>query len=338
MNSNPHRTYKAVFQGGGCKAVSYIGAYREALQSGVSFSEVSGSSGGSIVAAFIAAGATPDDLIRMLRNFDVARIRHRSTLFLIFYFLLNRIPKFIVDTCTTVVTAALRMLRNQPVTDTGFRKNKWQLWHFIVEGIHMAIYGYIYPMDEFEKYIDLLLQQTLGINHTVHFRDLRLPLSVFTTDIYSHNYKVFSTREHPDMSVAHAIAASCAIPGYFKPVEGRYVDGCMVSNLPVFTIAEGAPYDRVLAITTDTRSIRHVSRLTPVDLVTQIAETIGQAGVNIQMASFPSAYNVRIPTDDYDMLEFAIIHNPIMRGKVIDIGAQAMHDFLQQPDEPDQAT
>lgn len=52
----------AVFQGGGCKALAYVGAYKSALKHGVHFNELAGTSAGSIVAALIAAGATPDQL------------------------------------------------------------------------------------------------------------------------------------------------------------------------------------------------------------------------------------------------------------------------------------
>ena len=56
---------KAVFQGGGCKAIAYIGAYEEAYARGVFFSELAGTSAGAIIAAFIAAGATPKKLIEI---------------------------------------------------------------------------------------------------------------------------------------------------------------------------------------------------------------------------------------------------------------------------------
>ena len=53
---------KAVFQGGGCKAVAYVGAYEEALAHGFGFSEFAGTSAGSIIAAFLSAGATVQNL------------------------------------------------------------------------------------------------------------------------------------------------------------------------------------------------------------------------------------------------------------------------------------
>jgi NTE family protein len=51
-----------VFKGGGAKGALYSGALRAVSDRGISFSQVAGSSAGAITAAFVAAGATPDDL------------------------------------------------------------------------------------------------------------------------------------------------------------------------------------------------------------------------------------------------------------------------------------
>ncbi len=57
-----------VFQGGGCRAAAYAGAYEAAHQLGVRFSEVAGTSAGAIVASLIAAGAEPPHLLKTLRT------------------------------------------------------------------------------------------------------------------------------------------------------------------------------------------------------------------------------------------------------------------------------
>ena len=55
------RSSAGVFQGGGCRAAAFVGAYEEAIRRGVSFTEVAGTSAGSIMAALIGAGASPND-------------------------------------------------------------------------------------------------------------------------------------------------------------------------------------------------------------------------------------------------------------------------------------
>ncbi len=51
-----------VFQGGGCRASAYVGGYKAAVENGVNSSEVVGTSAGSILAVFIAAGATTEQI------------------------------------------------------------------------------------------------------------------------------------------------------------------------------------------------------------------------------------------------------------------------------------
>jgi predicted acylesterase/phospholipase RssA len=59
-----------VFQGGGCRAAAFVGAYGEAIRRGVSFVEVAGTSAGSIIAALVGAGANPDDLQSAIAELD----------------------------------------------------------------------------------------------------------------------------------------------------------------------------------------------------------------------------------------------------------------------------
>ena len=74
MNPNKFTKYftscKGVFQGGGCKAIAYIGAYKKAYERGVFFSELAGTSAGSMIAALIAAGAKPEYLERVVKDLD----------------------------------------------------------------------------------------------------------------------------------------------------------------------------------------------------------------------------------------------------------------------------
>ena len=71
-NAKYFTSCKGVFQGGGLKGISFIGAYEQAIASGISFTEVSGTSAGAIMAAFIAAGATPDEMREFLDNLLIA--------------------------------------------------------------------------------------------------------------------------------------------------------------------------------------------------------------------------------------------------------------------------
>ena len=56
---------KGVFKGGGAKGALYAGALDAVQEHEIWFSEVAGSSAGAITAAFVAAGARPEDLRRL---------------------------------------------------------------------------------------------------------------------------------------------------------------------------------------------------------------------------------------------------------------------------------
>lgn len=63
-------TTRGVFQGGGCRAAAFAGAFEAAHEHGVSFSEVAGTSAGAITAALIGAGATPSQVSEFLEELD----------------------------------------------------------------------------------------------------------------------------------------------------------------------------------------------------------------------------------------------------------------------------
>ena len=72
---------KGVFQGGGCKAVAFLGAYDAALRSGVCFTEFAGTSAGSLFAALVAAGADVEEIKRFLGSLDVKRLVQDAELY-----------------------------------------------------------------------------------------------------------------------------------------------------------------------------------------------------------------------------------------------------------------
>ncbi|MBL1735767.1 hypothetical protein ELE00_32960, partial [Klebsiella pneumoniae] len=59
-----------VFDGGGVRGAAHAGAYYAARNAGISFERVAGTSAGSIVAALIAAGGSPDFIKNLLIETD----------------------------------------------------------------------------------------------------------------------------------------------------------------------------------------------------------------------------------------------------------------------------
>lgn len=70
----------AVFQGGGVKAIGLVGAVEVAQQRGFRFHQVAGTSSGSIVAAFIAAGYTAQEMKQMILQMPFASFLKKSWL------------------------------------------------------------------------------------------------------------------------------------------------------------------------------------------------------------------------------------------------------------------
>ena len=62
-----------VLEGGGVKGIGLVGAYAALTQAGYRVHRVAGTSAGAIVGALIAAGMTPIDLQRVMREIEYPR-------------------------------------------------------------------------------------------------------------------------------------------------------------------------------------------------------------------------------------------------------------------------
>lgn len=67
-----------VLEGGGVKGLGLVGAVLELMGAGYTFPRVAGTSAGSIVAAFLAAGATADQLTAIMGRLDYSRVPDRG--------------------------------------------------------------------------------------------------------------------------------------------------------------------------------------------------------------------------------------------------------------------
>lgn len=71
-----------------------------------------------------------------------------------------------------------------------------------------------------------------------------IPLKIVVTDVDQGSVEVFDSDSTPKVVVAEAVAASIAIPLVFRPAQipsfrsGRFADGGLVANFPVWTVAE----------------------------------------------------------------------------------------------------
>jgi len=296
-----------VFQGGGCRAAAFGGAYDASYKLGVRFSEVAGTSAGSIVAALLAAGAEPGYLLEKLTelNFpDLLEKPDRST-FSNRQMLLNALGKVLRASCR------------------------------LASVVEVARFGGLYSSVGIEKWVEECLKELTGKkNGPVIFSELEMPLHVVAGDLNTMKPRVWSSHITPSQSVAHAVRASCSIPLFFQPVEegsALLVDGGLVSNIPHFLFngdseQEGKGKKRVLLFMLEASEER--KRAADVkELVSQLASLAVDGGTDVQLAFTPNVARIVIPTGSIRATDFNDM-NETKVSELISSGQNSANAFI----------
>ena len=296
---------KGVFQGGGCKAVAFIGAYEAALEDGVCFTEFAGTSAGSLFAAIIAAGASVDEMKSFINSLDIPNLIERSQkkrklwsrLRLEF---LKVIGKILMHLKPSMVNALVSTLSDRGMCDAKI----------------------------IEEVVESELQKLLKINTQVRFSDLKFPLTIIASDIKKHSVRIWNKKKTPNESVAKAVSCSCAIPFYFKPVDDRYLDGGLLSNLPVsFFEGNFEDYSNILAFTLSYSST-NIQEKNVMNYVADIMSTITEGATNIQIRSHHNIFVVPVRTN-MGLLDFDLLNIDSKQFKSsIQEGKKSFNDFL----------
>lgn len=274
---------KGVFQGGGCKAVAFIGAYEAAIENGVCFTEFAGTSAGSIIAAIIAAGASVNDMKNFIDGLNVVELiakaqKKRNILGRIVLSAL-KLSGRIMSLKPSLVNAIMSTLSDRGMCDAKV----------------------------LQEVVEFELQRLLGKNRQILFRDLKFPLTIIASDIKLHTVKVWNKKNTPNESVAKAVSCSCAIPGYFKPVDDRYLDGGLLSNLPVSFFEDNfEDYSNILAFTLS-YSGSQIQKNNVMNYIEDILSTITEGATSLQMSSQHNIFVVPVKTNmrllDFDLLD-----------------------------------
>lgn len=307
MNGVPKTVFftacRGVFAGGGCRAAAHVGAFEAAVEAGINFSEVAGTSAGSIIAAFVGAGASPEFLRR-----------HCGTL--AFSDLLCK------PTGTSIETGLLgRILRVIPFSNRALM-------------VRVAMYGGAYSSTSIEKWVDERISELLpDAPRPVKFNALLLPTTIVATDLAGGRPKVWSTTTTPDESVALAVRCSCSIPLFFEPVavgNNRFVDGGLLSNLPAFVFAgsrsSGSLGGRVLAFSLQDDS-KPPARWGRIEFIRSLIDTIVGGATELQTSMQSGVNVISIPTGDVRVTDFNITDKQI--AGLIDGGRKAVFDFIR---------
>jgi NTE family protein len=202
-----------VLSGGSAHGLAHVGVLKVLEEMRVPVDVLAGTSMGSVVGGFYAAGMSPAEMQRLLLTIDWEDI-----------------------------------LDDRPSRDRlSFRRKQDDVLNYVDLEMGLTRNGIAFPSGLIagQKLGFLLKSLTLGTVGIGSFDDLPIPFRCVATDIGTGEKVVLS-----DGSLAEAIRASVSIPGVFSPVpRGSWllVDGGLVENLPIAEAVEmGA--DIVIAV------------------------------------------------------------------------------------------
>jgi len=222
MSSDPKSKSALVLAGGGMTGAAYeIGALTALDRlfspdfSSSCFDVYVGTSAGSILAALMANRKKPEDIFCAIaenksslfnwRREDIYRIDRRE----------------VWSNLRAIVANVFQVLRT-------YRLKRWELslseiFHIFQEQLPAGLYS----LDPLQTYLCNTFRQA-GISDD--FRRLKAELYIVAYNLDSLERIVFGTPHFRDIHICRAIAASCAYPLFFRPVQiedQHYVDGAV---------------------------------------------------------------------------------------------------------------
>lgn len=238
-----------VLSGGGARGVAHVGVLKVLQELRVPVDVVVGTSMGSIVGGAYAAGMSPEEMEKRIRDakWDVV--------------LADRPPR------------AQRSMRSKELErrnvfgfELGYRDGQFRL----PKG---ALFG-----QQLELFLNTL---TAGALNRSRFDALQIPYRAVATDIETGKMVVL---DHSDLT--RAMRASMSVPGVFAPVEidGRLlVDGGLVRNLPV-DVARSLGADIVIAVNLGTPLLKREDIASVLSISTQMLNILTEQNVAASLA------------------------------------------------------
>lgn len=305
-----------VFEGGGVRASAHAGAFSAARKAGVSFGRVAGTSGGSIVAALIAAGYDAPQLSKLLSETDF--------------------PSFIAPSDEKEES----FFRNSFLIRLA-RIFTWGRWE---QAAIIALNSGLHSSAKIESWMEKKLrdiivpERALGLAGPITFKELRLPLHIVATDLVSGQPKIWSKEATPNESVALAVRCSCTIPFFYRAVpvgSALLIDGGAVSNLPSYIFSPTAEGELERGVLSEILAFRlcEEGRVTGrpdrlLDFFGSLANAVISSATYIQTSLQPEIYVIPINTGSIKSTDFDIDAN---KKKILHkSGEQAVADFLRK--------
>lgn len=214
-----------VFQGGGVRGIAYAGLLQQ-LPVDIRIRGVGGTSVGALMAAFVATGASAQELTAIVRDPTLKALLLDAEV--------QRLDRLrhLWAACRPLIASLAR--RKVPLFASGrtLWKHRNVLADLLTVWNEKGLFG-----------LERLRQWLYGRLGTVKFGDPSLKvrnLRIVAADISRQEYVVFD-QGHAGTEIVEAICASVAIPIFFRPeVSGsrHFVDGGLLSNFPTFLFAD----------------------------------------------------------------------------------------------------
>lgn len=242
----------AVFEGGGAKGIAHVGALQAIKDNGLEIIGVAGTSAGALIAVLSAIGLEAADVmsaevadVNILTHYKQTPVGLLGKREWHSFQRLRQRGKYAIWT-----GAAAGLIMNwalAPRIMITLAKGICRKGHFGTANIQKFINEVIRA-----RLADIASKAELDwpIPDKVTFADLDrgwptvVPLKIVATDIDHGTLEIFDAHVTPDVVIAEAVAASISIPIVFEPASipsfrpGRFADGGMVSNLPIWSFAE----------------------------------------------------------------------------------------------------
>ncbi len=305
-----------VFEGGGVRASAHAGAFAAARAAGVTFGRVAGTSGGSIVAALVAAGATPEFIRDALENTPLASFLGPAS---------SRDSVF----------------KDRPPWLIAARQATWGKSHALAT---VALDSGLYSSEPIQTWLEeklrsaLAPQRPLGIKRPVSFEELK-PLHVVATDLTAGAPRVWSREKTPTASVAFAVRCSCSIPFFYQAIgdgSAVLVDGGVVSNLPAFVFANLLAASDARSVLSRVLCFRLFADVSTVrsrpsgflDFAHQLADSAIDGATEIQQSLQADVYTVKINTGSIGSTDFEGTGQK-EKAALYKAGAEAVEEFIR---------
>ena len=248
----PPRPIFAIFEGGGAKGIAHVGALQAVEDNGLEIVGVAGTSAGALVATLVAIGLEAGDIMGTADSKANILARYAtSPVTLLGANDWRRFQRVIRHGKRALITGSIvGPIANfflAPRVMTSVALAGWRRGHFSTEDIaafvNQAIRDRLTAIRE-ESKVDREIPDQITFRMLSTDWPTVVPLKIVATDVDQGTLEVFDADSTPNVVVAEAVAASIAIPVVFRPATipsfrpGRFADGGLVANFPVWAVAE----------------------------------------------------------------------------------------------------